>query len=517
MSFLDDVKEVLDNRKQLTENGAVGYATSGHALLDMNFAVTSYRNKQDFEIASDFSKAYFENPLMAVAWVFYARDVRGGLGERNLFRVCMKKLADINKSLFIELLPLVAEYGRWDDIFSWMTIDKDIEDAVLKLTKEQFDKDLIDRMDDKPISLLAKWIPTENCSNKDRKIKARKIIDFMDVKPSDYRKCVANLRKYLDVVEVKTSENKWDEIDYNTVPSCANLKYKDAFLKHDEKRRTKYLNALARGDKNVKINSSVLYPHDIVSKYTEHSYWGREVKGYDEAVEQLWKNLPNLVEGGNTLVVADGSASMLTTVGNTSVTALEVANALAIYFSEHNEGAFKDKYITFSARPQLVDFSNAKTLRDKIRIALTHNECSNTNIEKTFKLILTTAIENHYKQSDMPQNIVIISDMEFDCGITHDAYWFNGQEKTLFENLAKDFENAGYKMPKLIFWNVCGRTNTIPIKQNDAGVILMSGFSVNLCNMVFNNETDPYVALVKEITKERYHAVLKVANKVLQS
>jgi hypothetical protein len=216
--------------------------------------------------------------------------------------------------------------------------------------------------------------------------------------------------------------------------------------------------------------------------------------------------LPNLVkEDTNTLVVADGSGSMTNKIGDSNVSALSVANALAIYFSEHNKGEFANKYITFSRNPQLVDLSNATTLRDKIQIALGHDEISNTNIEKVFDLILSTAINNNYSQSDIPNNIVIISDMEFDYMTTGDT------SKAMFDNFADKYAEHGYKLPRLVFWNVNSRTNTIPIQRNESGVALISGFSVNLVNMVLSNETDPYIALVKEITKERYYPILEVA------
>jgi len=506
MIFLDDVKKEIDSAKQTTENGAIGYSTSGKELLDMNFAIPKYRSANVDKIRNDFNKAYFENPTLAIAWVFYVRDVRGGLGERRLFRICMRELADINEEMFIELLPLVSEYGRWDDIFEWVGINEDINSAIANIVKKQFYKDFFNMQENFPISLLAKWLPTENCSNHIRKAKAKWAMSVLELSPKAYRKAVSSLRKYLDVVEIKTSNNDWSEIDYNTVPSNANLKYANAFMKHDEERRTKYLEDLKSGVKDVKINSSVLYPHDIVARYMSDGWYTREVKSYDETLEQLWKALPNLVkEDTNTLVVADGSGSMTCKIGNSNVSALSVANALAIYFAEHNKGEFANKYITFSNRPQLVDLSNATTLRDKLKIADSHNEVANTNIEKVFDLILRTAINNNYTQSDMPNNIVIISDMEFD-------YMTDGNtDKAMFDAFADKYAEHGYKLPRLVFWNVNSRTNTIPIQQNESGVDLISGFSVNLVNMVLSSETDPYKALVHELIRERYYPVLEVA------
>ena len=252
-----------------------------------------------------------------------------------------------------------------------------------------------------------------------------------------------------------------------------------------------------------------MFPHDIVHKYSVSTDWDAYVGDYDETLESLWKALPDTVnECGNTIVVADGSGSMTCNVGgNSHVTALEVANALAIYFAEHSSGDFKDKYITFSSRPQLVDFSQCNSLRDKLRVAYSHSECSNTNIEKVFDLILTTAVNGHMKQEDMPKNVLIISDMEFDsCTCCGDGYGFRPNVR-LFEVIKKRFEDAGYKMPRLVFWNVDSRTGTIPVKENDLGVALVSGFSTNVCKMVMSGKTDPYECLVETLMSERYDAV----------
>jgi hypothetical protein len=314
---------------------------------------------------------------------------------------------------------------------------------------------------------------------------------------------LSQMRKYIDVVECKMSAKQWNEINYETVPSRANLIYNSAFLRNDEERRREYLGKLEKGE--AKINAGTLFPHDIVHKYTERSYWSRSLKSLDATLEGLWKALPDTVKGNNnTIVVADGSGSM--TVGvdpRSSVSALDVANALAIYFAERASGEFKDKYITFSSRPQLVDFSNATTLRDKLQIALSHNEVANTNIEATFDLILNTAINNNMSQEDMPKNVLIISDMEFD----HGTNWGYGSKQTLFNSIAKKYAAHGYKLPRLVFWNVNSRTGAIPVKENDLGVALVSGFSVNIVNMVMSNKLDPYECLLDAINVERYQAI----------
>ena len=356
------------------------------------------------------------------------------------------------------------------------------------------------------ISLLAKWMCSENVSSEQTKKNAKILREGLGLSSREYRKMLSEMRKYLDVVEVKMSAKNWSEIKYEAVPSRANLIYNNAFLRNDEERRREYLSKLEKGE--TKINASTLFPHDVVHKYMTGSMWNTRLKPMDATIEALWKALPDTVQGcGNTIVVADGSGSMTTRVDNNSgVTALEVANALAIYFAEHSSGQFKDKYITFSERPQFVDFSNCKSLHSKLQTALAHNEVANTNIEKVFDLILTTAINNHMSQEDLPQNVLIISDMEFDSA----TYCYRSGSKPtqrLFDVIAQKYTNAGYKIPRLVFWNVASRTGTIPVKENDLGVALVSGFSVNVAKMVMSGKTDPFECLFETLNSERYAPV----------
>lgn len=492
MGFIDAITNELNNETKLTENGAVAYRTSGKKLLDLNFAVASLRRASEQEIINKFMDAYWEDKVTAIKWLFYARDVREGLGERRLFRVVIEEFAKQNLEAAKELIELIPEYGRWDDL--WCLLETALVDDVVDLVIKQLADDFKNMCEEKSISLLAKWMPSLNASSKTTKKYASILCKKMEDTPKGYRKFLSRMRKYIDVVECKMSAKEWNSINYETVPSRANLIYNNAFLRNDEERRRAYLGALEKGE--AKINASTLFPHDIVHKYSR-GY------GVDATLEGLWKALPDTVKGcGNTIVVADGSGSMTCNVGgNTGVTALDVANALAIYFSERASGEFKDKYITFSSRPQLVDFSNAKTLRDKLQIALRHNEVADTNIEATFDLILKTAVNNNMSQEDMPKNILIISDMEF-----NGACYYRPNE-TLFASIAKKYAAYGYKLPKLIFFNVNSRTNTIPVKENDLGVILVSGFSVNIINMIMSNKLDPYECLLETLNTERYQPV----------
>lgn len=511
MNFMNAIKETINNQTSMTENGAIGYRTTGKELLDLNFSVASLRHLTDVEIAQRFRKAFCEDKILAMKWLFYARDVRQGLGERRLFRVILADLVNSNPEMVIPLINLIPEYGRFDDL--WCLLDNDESATIVcQIVNDQLVQDWKNMIDSKPISLLAKWMPSCNTSSETTKAYAKKLRKYLMMSERDYRKALSQMRHYLDVVEVKMSDKKWSEIKYEAVPSRANLIYNSAFLRNDEERRRDFLGKLEKGE--TKINASTLFPHDIVHKYTRRS-------PKDATVEALWKALPDMVKGcGNTIVVADGSGSMRCNVDpKSNVTALDVANALAIYFAEHSSGQFKDKYITFSENPQFVDFSKCNSLHAKLQMAFAHNEVANTNIEKVFDMILNTAVRNHMSQEDLPANILIISDMEFDgcasCGnnqVVTDRWGWSysartAPTKTLFDVIAQRYADAGYKMPRLVFWNVNSRTCTIPVKENDLGVALVSGFSVNVVKMVMSGKTDPFACLLETLNAERYDPI----------
>ena len=511
MEFMNAVRQTLNNEYNVsvTENGAIGYRTTGKELLDLNFAVASLRKMSDAEIAKRFRKAFCEDKILAMKWLFYARDARRGIGERRLFRVVLKDLVESNPEMVIPVINLIPEYGRYDDM--WCLLDNtESAKVIYQIVDKQLKQDWESMAAKKPISLIAKWMPSINASSTKTKEYGKKLCKALKMTEREYRKSLSKLRKYLDVVEVKMSDKNWSEIKYEAVPSRANLIYNNAFLRNDEERRREYLSKLEKGE--TKINASTLFPHDVVHKYMTGSMWNTRLNPKDATIEALWKALPDTVQGcGNTIVVADGSGSMTTRVDNSSgVTALEVANALAIYFAEHSSGQFKDKYITFSERPQFVDFSNCKSLHAKLQTALAYNEVANTNIEKVFDLILTTAINNHMSQEDLPQNILVVSDMEFDgcvsCGDSS-SWERNRPTQKLFDVIAQRFADAGYKMPRLVFWNVASRTGTIPVKENELGVALVSGFSVNVAKMVMSGKVDPFECLLETLNSERYAPV----------
>jgi len=517
--FETALKSTMANEVSITENGACGYKTSGKALLDINFGVSSLRGKSNGEIEKMFSAAYYENPLLAVKWLFLARDIRGkGMGERNLFRVCLKWLYSVKPDVVKALIPLVAEYGREDDLLVFS--DTELWKDVVSYIDNKISDDVDMMKEGKSISLLAKWLPSVNTSSRATRFIAKKLASDLGLSEKNYRQLLSKLRKHLNVTEVKTSANEWSEIDYSSVSSGANLKYKNAFLKHDEARRREFLGKLEKGE--VKINSSTSFPSDIVHSYQEkRNGWYDNVKfTKDAALEGMWKALPNYIEGnddGSTIVVADSSGSMGTAVGSSSMTAMEVAYSLAIYFAEKLTGPFKDKTITFSNRPKFLDMSGAKTLAEKLAIMYSYSEVANTDIEAVFDLILQTAKENNLQQADIPSNILIVSDMEFDAGTSWGGTYgrYAAKQNSLFDSIKCKFETAGYKLPRVTFWNVNSRTKTIPLTTNELGVALVSGYSPAVANMVFSAKLDPYEVLLDAINDKRYQPVEDVINGML--
>jgi len=496
--FMEKLHAVLDARIIQTENGAAGYKTTGKALVDLNFAAASLRNESEKKIIDRFIRAFYEDRVLAMKWLFFLRDVRGGLGERRSFRIIIRYLAVNMPEMISNLTELMAEYGRFDDMLC--LLDTPVEKKVLEVLEEQLERDLENMEQGRSISLCAKWMPSGNTSSEKSRQTAARLQRGMGLTAKEYRKLMASLRAYLNVTEVYMSGGRWKEIDYTKVSSRANVLYRKAFMLHDQARRMDYLEQV-RNNKAV-MHADVLMPHDIVSRYTACHGWNIQVGEEDAALEALWKNLPDTAEEArNVLCVVDGSGSMLCPVGAGSVTALHVSNALGIYFAERMRGAYHNRFITFSNNPQYVDLTSCRTLREKLELAFSHNECTNTNIEATFELVLQTAVRNHLEQKELPQTILIISDMEFDRAVGGHV------SDTLFETIRKRFAGCGYQLPKLVFWNVNSRTNTIPVRENELGAGLVSGFSVNICNMVLSNELDPFACLKKILDGKRYSKV----------
>ena len=513
---------LTNKEKSYTANDGTAYRTSGSPLVDLNFSVPTLRqaavdfygksNSNHHFYSTDrtmdavealrlFITSYEEDPLYTMKWLMYARHIKLGLGERDLFRMMLTKIGDLHSEMALQFIigTELWNYGRWDDVLRifFDTTSTILHDGLGEVISNQFRRDVIGCSLGDSISLLAKWIPSNNTSSKEKRSEAVVLQSLLDLSAREYRKTLSKLREHLAVVDRKASLNQWNDINYNHVPSKANLKYRNAFLKHDEERRKAYLASLQKGDDAVKINANSMFLYDIVQSYVKaDSYWDSSLNPYDETLEQLWNAQESPKGYDDILVIRDRSGSMCQQLtGNTSVTALSVADSIALYCAQHNKNeSFKNRFITFSNRPQMVDISMCETLRDKLRRLHRFDDYSNTDIEATFDLILDTAVKSHLPQEELPSSCLIISDMQFDQATAHD------DNTTVIESCRQKFEALGYTMPRLIFWNVSVYAhNTIPLQVHPSGVILVSGFSKSIVDMVVSRELDPERALKAEL------------------
>ena len=487
------------NNRSVTENGASEYRTTLHPLLDLNFMVSSLRNRKEEFIVENFIKAYYDSPKYAVKWLFFLRDIAEGLGERRTFQICMRYLAESHTKISRAVMGLIPEYGRYDDLL--LFLQTSLSDEVCKFMKEQLDKDTVAMQENKPVSLLAKWLPSNNTSSRKACQMARFIAGQWGMSDREYRKRLAELRKYENIVEVKMSSSQWETIEYEKVPAKANLKYNSAFERHDQQGRAKYLLNVLEG--NAQLNGKGIMPYEVVHRFGKNGYLSRVLKD-DLLAELMWGKLREQGfqnEWGleDCMVVADGSGSMYTNAsGSTSVTAIEICDSLAIYFAEQLKGVFHNKAITFSEHPRFIDLQNGNSLKEKLEIMLAYDEVANTNIEAVFDMLLDMALSHEVPAEEMPKQLLIISDMEFDQASAPNS-WRKSENKwkkftpTLFETIERNYQREGYQIPRLIFWNVCGRTNTIPKVEHENGICLLSGFSQNAMKIASNKEIrDPY-------------------------
>lgn len=513
---------LTNNEKSYTANDGTAYRTSGSTLVDLNFSVPSLRNvavnfygksthdryfygadsaMEAVEALRLFITSYEEDPLYTMKWLMYARHIKLGLGERDVFRMMLTKIGDLYPEMALQFIigTELWNYGRWDDVLRifFDTTSGILHDGLGELIANQFRRDVMACGLGDSISLLAKWMPSNNTSSKKKRSEAVILQSLLHLSAREYRKTLSRLREHLAVVDRKASLNQWNDINYNHVPSKANLKYRNAFLKHDEERRQAYLTSLQQGDDSVKINANSMFLYDIVQAYIDNnSCWRNILRPYDETLEQLWNAQESPKDYDDILVIRDGSGSMGQQLsGNSSVTALSVADSIALYCAQHNKNeSFKNRFITFSNRPQMVDISMCETLRDKLRRLHRYDDYSNTDIEATFDLILDTAVRNHLRQEELPSACLIISDMQFDQATKHD------DNMTVIETCRRKYEALGYTMPRLIFWNVSVYAhNTIPVQMHPSGVVLVSGFSKSIVDMVVSREVNPERALKVEL------------------
>lgn len=542
-NFFSKLKETaVKDDKGFTDNGALAYNTTGSDLVDFDFNTSSMRHGTKEEIAENFEKAFAEGKDRAMRYLFYVGDIREGKGERHIFNEVLSYLADSNPELVKAVLPLIPEYGRWDEVVNLVTTP--VKEDVIELIRAQLNADLEAAGKDEPISLCAKWLPSINATKKDTIKKALIISEALGMDKKSYRKTLSNLRDKLNIIEKALAEKNVEKLVnmQESLSSKQNYKYKDALMRLMPEERELYFKKVLKGE--AKFNADVLEPYEVYFRYRTDlgiNHWDtRAKKGSDISYETMWKMLPNKVqEGKNVLVVRDGSGSMTTGIpGTNNGEILDVASALTVYFAEHAKGGFHNRFITFSSKPEIVDMNKCDTLADKIKLLGTYNDCSNTNLEATFDLILKTAMENELDQDELPKSLLIVSDMQFDMATSHRNYWDRngddtGWNETLFDSIRAKFEKNGYKIPRLIFWNVAASRTTIPEIKNELGLVLLSGYSKNIMDMICEDnfeieivndkgekevvQLSPEEILSNKIYSERYDDVSKAIAPVLEN
>lgn len=465
-----------------TENGAVTYAGTMSDCLDLFAAMGALRREPEQEIIARFSRAFAENADIAMKILFFGRDVRGGLGERRVFRVIANWLAHHEPAALRKNIALIPEYGRFDDLVSLMgtACEKD----ALAVIRDQLRKDLAS---ENGVSLLAKWLPSVNASNKETVRMGKKIARALGMSDAEYRRTLVKLRARIRIIENHLREKDYT-FDYSAQPSKAMYKYRAAFIRNDAERYGAFMKQVEKGEKT--LHTSTLTPYDIIAPCVG---FGKMTDEERKAMDVTWNALEDFTTGENALVVVDGSGSMYSA---SDPKPASVAMSLAIYFAEHNKGAFRNHFITFSGNPRLVEIKG-RDIAEKVRYCMGYNEVANTNIQRVFELLLNTAVRKRLSQEEMPSRIYIVSDMEFD----HCA---DDAELTNFEYARKQFEGRGYKLPEVVFWNVASRTRQQPVTMNEQGVALVSGCTPRLFSMIQGGSLSPYTVMMEVLGSERY-------------
>ena len=480
----------MESRKTFTENGATAYNTSGDGLLDFFASAGSLRESDVMRKETLFEEAFKVDPLLATKALFYVRDIRGGLGERQTFRELIKYIADKHPEAIIPNIPLIGEYGRYDDLYA--LTGTSVESIMWDYIKNQLAEDEENMKQGKPVSLLAKWLKTADASSEMTRKMGIATALCLGMTVRDYKKKIKALRKYLDIVERKMSANEWNKIDYSTVPSKAMTNYRTAFYNHDSVGFDDYLNKVSKGE--AKINSSTLFPYDILEKYDWFGPWGghRTVRE-DSVLEAQWKALPDYVgEESNAIVIADTSGSMSGRPINSAV-------ALAIYFAERNKGAYHNLWMSFSMDSK-VQRLKGDTLAQKLMSIDTDLWDGNTNLERAFMNILDIAIENKVKPEEMVKSLIIISDMEIDYCVS--VNW------SFYDEMKARYEALGYEIPNIVFWNVNSRHDVFHADKDRRGVQLCSGQSASTFKTLMSSVgLTPTEMMMKVLNSERYEPI----------
>ncbi len=464
------IAELQNSTTILNTKGGSYYATSFNSNLDLYSGISRFNGASDIKLK--FHNAYSENRILALANLLYLLDIRNGKGERRIFKIIFKDLCNFASEDAKLILSYISSLGRYDYILEGL--ETNIEYDVISLIKETLDKDI---KASHP-SLLAKWLPSHSTHSKPNML-AKRIIKLLGISEREYRKLLSTLRSKINIVEKNLTNKTYDNIDFNKVPAKAMLKYNNAFKHNMADKLNEYKSSLIK--KEVKINTNGLFCYEIIKKI--RSNFDRDI------LNAMWESQKELSTGNNNvLVVADTSGSMLSYDGIPFASSV----GLAIYTAERNKGIFKDKFITFSSKPSFHEIRGID-IYDKYKSIKPIIET--TNIDSVFKLILDSMIKSNSNQDNMPSHIIIISDMEFDIGVC-------SKDGTNFQGWRATFNEAGYELPKIVFWNVAGYTRGLPVTKNDNDVIMVSGFSTNLLENILNiDEFNPINQMLKALDK----------------
>ena len=481
-----------------TENGALTLGTTGSDCLDLFAAIGALRRESDEAIVMRFIPAYVEDPDTAMKLLFFARDIRGGLGERRVFRVIFSWLANNAPGSVRRNLQYVAEYGRYDDLLSLMGTP--VEEEMLDIVREQLDADRKALAEDRPVSLLAKWLPSVNASSAETVKAGKKIAKALGMSEAEYRKVLTALRAKIRIIENDLREKDYS-FDYAKQPSRAMFKYRKAFLRNDGDRYQAFIRSVTEG--KAALHADNVSPYELVEPLLQYG-WNRSdsfmkdlTPEEKDALNATWASLPDFGGEEDALAVIDTSGSMYWTGRPLPAS---VALSLGLYFAERNKGAFRNHFIEFSARPQLIEIKG-ETFADRLRYVASFSEVANTNLEAVFDLILRTAVKNRVPQEQLPAKLIIISDMEFDMCVDNASL-------TNFENAKKNYEHFGYRLPQIVFWNVASRNRQQPVSMNEQGVALVSGVTPRLFSMVAKGDLSPYKLMMDVLGSERYAKIV---------
>jgi len=477
MSFIDSLQQGTNQNKR-TENGALTNDSTLDPVLDFFSQAGAMRGNEAGALKL-FQKAYAADKTLAARTLFYLRDVRGGQGERDIFRALISRMPIADQAKLARFIP---EYGRWDDL---LHLDGSLGKEIAVIVKEQLAKDEAAMEANEPVSLLAKWLPSENASSKRSKQMAQRLAKDLELKPSQYRRTVVKLRKHIKLLEQLMSQKEWSGIKYDKIPSQAHRKHVKAFKRNDEARYTEFIEAVNAGEK--KVNAGTLFTYEVFDMVHE---------GNADEANAVWKNLPDWTNGHNALVLADVSGSM-------SGRPMSVSVSLALYFAEHNKGAFHDYFMTFSAIPKLQKVTGT-TLTDRMRSIETAQWDMNTDLNAAFQAILNAAKNSGASQDELPKVLYVISDMEFDQA-TSSGY--GQREQTNFEAAKAMFHEAGYELPHVVFWNVDARNDQGPATKFDGNVTLISGSSQSTFQYAVAGKT-PIESMNDILNSDRYSPIV---------